>query len=337
MPNENKIESDAFVGQPPADIFEDKHIIETSHLGKGQKFFVVEKVTYPPEGGIFAYFKGMPFPSKGFPTPEALHGNDIVKKNLRLILDMVAQKQMILPIAGFMLLRWKTKMKIVERYMQNMTSISNHLQSAHYLKPDKYTPAAREVNKFVAAFLAALGISAEISERFARMIAVVIEYDNAYRYRFQDMMTETSKWLLIYKPRKEAIRLSKLIRDRDHTHARDQFVKIGKLVSYALMVPKIRRAFDIAVMSTNTDDMKYDEADRYHVLYLGGYDYFGQSDAARMRKFDIIHSTSVCHDAPLHMRYVGDTPAPYLACTVCNEAQQLSKTNKHYPQQVELI
>jgi len=149
---------DAQVLKPLESAFEGSHVIGNQILGQGQKFHMFERVEYPPEGGIYVYYRGLPYPKKGFPYPEAIWMNDVLKKNLRLVLDTFGQKGMVLAGIGFILTPWKIKMRVAEKFIQGFASISQWLMSSHYLKEERHSPAAREVRVFVRVFLTRLGV-----------------------------------------------------------------------------------------------------------------------------------------------------------------------------------
>lgn len=90
-------------------------------------------------------------------------------------------------------------------------------------------------------------------------IAHVLEYDSAYRFRLQDLASETTKEALLAHPIQEIRRLAIISKRRDYDVA-------GKKIRYALyilmillLIPRIRSKFNEGDFSK----IQLDESDRY--------------------------------------------------------------------------
>ncbi len=284
---------DAHVLRPLQSAFEGEHVVGTSILGQGQKFHIFERVDYPESGGIYVYYRGLPYPKKGFPYPEAIWMNDILKKNLRLIIDLVGQKAMVLPAIGLMLTPWKYKMAMLDNFIRGMASISQWLMSGHYLKEERLSPIARELRHFISEFLREIGVSKEYAEMAGKVGSAIIDYDDAYRLRLEDICSEASQMGLIMRPRGELLRLASIVQDRETSHAKQTFKSISKAISVVMLLPKIRKAFKKAIYSVDFEKMKLDEADRYHVLLRDDYNFMGKTFAERVEIYKEFHKDGI--------------------------------------------
>ncbi len=312
--------TDAYVSKPPQHLFAGDHVIDSSHLGNGTVFNIAERVDYPPEGGIYVYYKGMPFPKKGFPTPEASWMNDIVKRVSVFLLRSIGSKDMLLPAMAFAVLPWKMKLRTIDKVIYNFNRVALWMLQSIFMKDEYYSNPCKPMKKVITSFVQALGIEEKTSADIGKVIATMFEYDDSYRYRFEDVMSETSREALIASPLKEFRRLGKIFRDREKFA--DMFSKLDGMIaigSVALLHPKVRQAWKQAWGSINDEAfamMQLDDADKYHTLIRGDYDFQGKSLTSRMRRLAMIHTVSKCHEAPT--RFANDVDNT-LICTKCDK------------------
>lgn len=111
----------------------------------------------------------------------------------------------------------------------------------------------------------------------------ILEHDQAYRYRFMDLIAETTKERLTKNPRKEIKRLLSINRERDYKVVSDKIGKFGRLVTYALLIPSAKRKFRHAVYNWDWSKYQWDEIDRYWALQKLDYNYFGLSYEERQQ------------------------------------------------------
>ncbi len=324
--------TDAYVSTPPKHLFESEHVIEVSHLGDGTAFNIAERIDYPPEGGIYVYYKGMPFPKKGYPTPEASWMNDVVKRVSVFLLRSIGNKDMLLPAIAFSVLPWKLKLRTIDRMIYNFNRVALWMFQSIFLKDEYYSNPCKSMRKVVSSFVRSLGIEERTSIEIGKVISTMFEYDDSYRYRFEDVMSETSREALIASPLKEFRRLGKIFRSREKFA--DMFSKLNGLIaigSVALLHPKVRRAWREAWGSINFGEfkmMQLDDADKYHTLIRGDYDFQGKSLTSRMRRLAMIHTVSKCCKAPTHFANEVDNTL------ICNKCQKKCETEIMPPPKV---
>lgn len=294
---EEKTQTEGFAKLPRADVFDNEHIVSGSIMNAGQRFHVYEKTEYPEQGGIYVYYKGMPFPKKGFPFPEAIWHNNMAKRIFVSMAKTFAQKSMALPVVGFIVLPWKYKLQNIQRMAESFNEICSWILESYYLKADRYSNPCRSLRKLSENFLIGLGVEKITAEVFAKNLATLIEYDDAYRYRLQDIFSETGRLSLRENPVQETKRLVDILLKREKTHAEKSFTALGRIASYALYHPKIRTALNgaLSISKFSLKDwnmLTMDNADRYHVLLRNDYDFTGRTFDERVEIYKGLHVTA---------------------------------------------
>lgn len=291
---------DVTVALPRADVFEGKHTIDNSILNAGQTFPIFDRTEYPEEGGIYVYFRGMPYPKKGFPIPEAVYANDLFKKYILSAIKAFSGWEMIPSFIVFALLPWRLKMRTINRALNSYAGIAGYLLMGWTLTEKRYSNPARTLRKIAKNFLLVLGANPETAEALSKAVATMLEYDDAYRYRVQDMASETRQMKLAIYPVTELRRLIKLYMAREKTHATGTLGAVMKIASIALLHPKVRRAWKVALTHITAEEFKWlqlDNADRYHVLIRGDYDFLGRTFDERCELYKDVHRRSLCCEA----------------------------------------
>jgi len=149
-----------------------------------------------------------------------------------------------------------------------------------------------EIGKLIQNFLSNLGLDLELSKSYAQTLMMILEFDNAYRFRAQDILGEASLELLTQHPGKELNRLLEIYLTRETQQqnnpefgARPKVVKAIKLFRYLLFLPKVKKAFLLAIKTADLGKIKLDINDRYYISYWRGYDFLGQNFDKRYQFF----------------------------------------------------
>jgi hypothetical protein len=229
-------------------------------MNEGATTYELDRIDYTY--GINTYVKGVSFPRKGFPTPEAVWENNILKRLLVIILKT--------PVV---LLTKKRKIKLVN----DIADLGFKVMEHNFFKLHYLTPTAQELHIITKYILQLNGFSSAQAYRAAVVFSHLIEYDNAYRYRLQDILSETTKEKLTAKPITEIRRLMKLMKERDDISIFNKFKKFSFLFTLALLLPKYRKMFRQAVSYLDLTRLQFDEADRYWVSLRNDYKFFGKS------------------------------------------------------------
>lgn len=186
----------------------------------------VREIRLPKEGGIYTVFEGMP-PRKGFPINESVDAADHAKKAIMSILK--TPMILLLPFC------WK-------KFLREIAKIV----APHRLKPERYCTSVREVYRVIK------------NENLRDVACVVLEFDSAYRYRFQDAYNGSlfGMFLTLYNREKDK-RLKK-------------YWRLGLWVS-----PFLRLKLDV-------EKTRLDEDDLFHAKKkLKNYDWGGEEAKAK--------------------------------------------------------
>ncbi len=256
---------------PDRNIFlnDDKH---TASVKEQETTFLHDRTEYVPFKGALIYVKGATYPKKGFPTPEAVWAINQAKVVLRESLSLMNTKAFSI---GF-LLTWNKK-ALIEKALNSYNTIANRALKPYMIKPEYLCPTAYSVNNGVMMFLVKLGINQQIASSFAYNVAHIFEYDDAYRYRLQDIASISSETHVKMDVSMEIEFLLKKYKERESNETVIHKVdSLMKLLKFALNVKSIHRALTEALLFS-LEGMKYDESDWYWVCMRGDYLFGGQT------------------------------------------------------------
>ena len=238
-------------------------LIETNADGK-------PKIEYVKGRGTLTYYKGILYPVKGAQTPEAMYALNQMK---RLLLETVKLCRNPLILLGMYFSRKKA--------MASFLTMAEKIMSEHSIKAEYMCRGAYAVEVFLIQIVG--------NEKFAHFIAQIPEYDDAYRYRMQDMFTALEVEDFIANPRKETRRLIALWESREGIWSKGVFIKLKplfKLLELAMYIPSIRKKVteNIRILKIGV----FDEDDKYWVCVTdNGYHYFGVPSEERLKLYSI--------------------------------------------------
>lgn len=258
--------------------------------GEGNLGYLAEKIEL--NKGLYIYIMGMEYPEKGLaPAKDVFVVNQIKK----LIIETVYVSKYFVPsFLVFAILPFKIKIKVINRLLTAFNEIGFKLMSPSLLQFQHLTPMAQELYRFIVNFLTNIGIDINVAKDFSELVVNIINFDNAYRYRIQDLFNETSIEKLL-DPVKEIKRLVMINREREvvdyeidgkivetpHPKVSNKFKMVCNIIALFLLHPRIKRAFINAVKQLNINKVQPDEADWFWMNVRTGYHYFGKNDAER--------------------------------------------------------
>jgi len=230
-------------------------------------------LTKTKTGGLATWFAGHPFPRKTFIYPGVIKENNKAKRiSLALFLPFASLRRGLLAF--------------IESYILNFTRLLDVVyadgEQIPYLHYQYYSEFGKVIRDFTYLFLRKLGIKSEIAYRFGLQLATMIEYDDAYKVRLQDIANEIDKESLLKTPRKEILRVLELYKQRDSfdennlMHAGARITELAKMGSLILYIPKVKKAFRFALENVNFEWVKLDEWDYYWTLNRGDYNCNGR-------------------------------------------------------------
>jgi hypothetical protein len=237
--------------------------------------------------GIHLWYKGVPYPRRVFHSRlkdpnfflRTLAALGTVKKNIFLFAQL---KDFVFP--------YRFSIKKYEQFLRTFLAAQKWTLDEFFIKDDEFSVPVWEIGKFVKIFLLNFGFSKDICDDIALIIMMILEFDNAYRYRVQDLVGETSKENLKSLV-KEIKRLFKIYLEREIQNqdilewgARGKFYRLY-ILRFLFYLPKFRNAFLKALDEINLENIKFDINDRFHISFWRGYDYEGKSFDERYQFF----------------------------------------------------
>lgn len=257
------------IPQPPDSIFLYERNVPAEVFRENRVTFLIDSITTTK--GVLVYYRGAKHPKKGFPYPEAVEANNVMKRTLVLMLEF--------PL-------WSLVFKF-KKLLPKINEFGMRIMRRHLLKQENMIIITSELQGLIQIFFSRLGVDDENANRLGLLLSHTLEYDDAYRTRLQDIITECSERALIEDPRKEIKRLMEIYKEREP----DQYVarKMGKIVSWLsllLLVPKVRKAFRSTIRAADFRKLKRDESDQYWILNRGDYNFMGMSYEQRIAMMD---------------------------------------------------
>lgn len=188
----------------------------------------LQKVELPDSGGVYTYMEGHAQPYKGFPFFEFVDKVDQIKKIQRGVLSSLYHsftKRSKLQLAFLLIVPWLFG-DLVRSFVYTFYRMVDRFK----LKPLRYCTAMREVYRaFSVEFHDDTAEEREMRLMVRDIMCMFLEFDNAYRFRFQDVIAELDK--TNPDSGKEVVRLLELMTSRENTQ---EIKDTWKLVRYFL-------------------------------------------------------------------------------------------------------
>lgn len=225
----------------------------------------LQKVEFPPNGGVYTWMSGHPYPYKGFPYYDFVDRVDLFKKISKNFLSglyhaLKGRNKLwfVLLIPGLWFLKPLIRTGIYIFY---------RIMDRYRLKPTRYSDAVREVYR--AFSYKSPGESSRTSEfriMIRNSLCLLLEFDNAYRYRFQDTIGEFNCENAQKNFAKEIVRLLDLMSSRERTQTvKDTWYLFRKFVPLYLRFDKeLKIIIRDALFQLDLQKIKLDEIDIYY-------------------------------------------------------------------------
>lgn len=276
MTNENKIEL-------PIDIFQKNPVSNETFIKKLTGHAImpewIEKTEYPETGGIFLYIKGLKHPLKGLPYKEVVEAIGLPKKIIIGFLAVLLRT----PLKYFLWLWWllpkRIRKKIFSESIKQFVNVTDWMLSRYYLDSKRFCKSVKAVydggTKFVEENLPQT--DHDVWKKLLFIGCMIMEYDNAYRYRIQDLVGELQLESLKKTPIRELKRVFKTAENRERTSGIDKKWRlfIRPLALMMFFNSNIKKNLVKFISSLNLDEIVLDHIDWYNVCPKNDYDYGG--------------------------------------------------------------
>jgi hypothetical protein len=254
--------------------------------------FAFERADYDEYGYIVRHFWGCLYPEKGFPFPQAIHACNMSKRYLLGFIRLFGKNKFVL--AGGMLKKGFLS-DLIKTYNDAADlNLAPFYYNSEY--PRYYSPACKELKNFLDAFLKEIGVRQTEADRFTKIFITLIDNDNAYRYRIQDLAGVTSKERLLESFPAELDEVFAHYVSRENPQSPegniymvDKLRSIVKIARFAWYISKFRKAIKAGIESVNWKNLCMDEADIYFTDLWLDYNFRGEPFEIRRKKFIARH------------------------------------------------
>lgn len=234
---------------------------------------------FPAAGGTHVYHLGDKYPVKGWPFKEAVFATNTVKRALINLIRFAGSSPAKYFLGLFLLLPSFIQKKIMRRAMEEFADYT-YIVFTNWnvlIKPNFMCDAGRELSR-VGIAMAGLDIT---SQRLVKALCMILEYDDAYRYRIQDLLGEMDVEDMKKDPAKEISRLIDIAIARDPHGVNEQagtgfkFDAVRKVIPFIVRLPGVRETINTFFSYADVNKMKLDEIDFYRCLIWGDYEFGG--------------------------------------------------------------
>lgn len=238
-----------FIGK----IVQDVRISPPPLTESDKEFFPMVDLDFP-EKGIWVYWKGLEWPTKTFPYKETVEQVDDMKKvimaNVRSFAAMFKTNPLkaLLFIIFFRKEMENTALDMLAEFHTRLREVRN--------KDHRYCRAMRELHR-------TFNVT-NSNVKIRDIICMILEYDDAYRYRFQDVVVKLKKENL-KNPRKELARLLSILSDKEgDQRMSEKWKKMAKMLIILRLKGDLQKHIGRFLNELNLDEMKMDVMDEYH-------------------------------------------------------------------------
>lgn len=226
----------------------------------------IEDIKFGEDGGIRTYLKGKPYPAR-------FHSEGRV-------MDSIAAYKKILPLIARNAKGFNALITLL--FLKGNLNIFNDWFKRYFelypirCKEEHYSTPVRELRRVLKDYFNNIPYVLDA-------ISVILEFDSAYRYRFQDIAMEINKVEFNKKPLKEIKRLTDLWTEREVT--KSGIYSLRKLFPlfrvYLMFSPKKVKLLKDIINNVNIDEIKFNEEDEHYIKYYGDYNFLGKSYESR--------------------------------------------------------
>jgi len=222
------------------------------------------------DGSVRAYLEGHPEPMRIYPDSRVVMLTAVYKRLLTII------------ASNFKIKGWFDRIITLIYLKNNFNIITDWFEYIFGLYPallneENYSQPTKELRRI---------LTDKMHSGLVDAITLIIEYDTAYRYRFQDIVVELKKTELFKNTRKEILRLLQLAYDRELGQNADpaKWRNLKKMAGIVLFSPKICRIIRNILEDINLEEIRMSKEDIYWTNAYGIYSYRGKSFSERKKE-----------------------------------------------------
>lgn len=221
------------------------------------------------EKGCLLFVEGEAYPMRMSISADRVRDVSVVKRAIPMLLKGLGKKGLVRKSISALGL------------LANFTEIIDWMHFALqevYTEPDRYSQPVRELYRVMTG-------RGELTEKLRDIFCAILEYDCAYRFRFQDIAMEMDITTMKYGPIEEMDRLFGIIMEREVDKdggGFSRFLRYKKYIFWYLKVNrKLLKEVSSILSSINISEVWPSVEDRYYMLRSSNYLYFGMSNKDR--------------------------------------------------------
>lgn len=234
---------------------------KTAELNKGQDGrdmvigFMRDKT-----GGALTFLRDRAEPDRGYPSGEHIQMACAVKKTIAFTIQLWRKSNII--DKAIILLSAKIWINLIIDLFYFTTK-------DFHLPFEKLSQPVKEVWRWIK------------WEKLRDLICFVLEFDTAYRFRFQDIMAELQRWAMKEQPLRELNRLFNILIERenyaDNMKPKWRFIKYAVL-TYLLLHRRTLKELQTFLANINTEEIAFSREDIYWTSqFYNDYNFRGKN------------------------------------------------------------
>ena len=231
----------------------------------------VEKVVLAPDKTVRTYVVGHKYPIRIYPISQSM----ILTATYKRLLPIALSKGIFGRITAVLFI-WLKRKELAE-WFDYVFDINNVL-----LKEESWSQVIKEVRRV---------LKGELEQGFINAISLILEYDSAWRFIFQDILSNLDTVAFEKRWRKELKKIFNIAIERGNVNDKAKFKNIYRVLILVLTLNrKLLKQVKRIVNNLKIEEIKPSIEDRYWMLYLKTYNCFGMSPEQRDIEFNKMKS-----------------------------------------------
>ena len=157
--------------------------------------------------------------------------------------------------------------RMIDSFWGLMLKMSDILKP-HLLKPNRFCKSVREVYGAFKVF------DSIAIHRVRNIVCMILQFDDAYRYRFQDALGGLNQIAFILNPKKELKRIVAVLMERESDpRMKDTWRVLDAIITLAFLYPGGKKKAKQFISLINLENIKLDKDDQFYAKKKVGYDW----------------------------------------------------------------
>ena len=233
------------------------------------------------DGTVRLYLNNERYPVRIYPDGNSVLIVSAIKRLFPLLLKNIKKQNIFSKITT--LLAINNNANIILDWFENLFYLYDIL-----LKEEHWSQPIKEVRRV---------LKDKVDARAIDAVSLVLEFDSAYRFIFQDVMAEMDRTNLELQPIKEIKRLFDILISRANGGDVQKFKNIKWLASiYLLFNRKLLKTIKQIAKDLKLDEIKPTQEDVYWMYYLRTYNCFGLPEQQRLARYNMIKAGGTVED-----------------------------------------